>query len=85
MVLAICAVNGKDCRHYFLIIVLMHRLQLALVFASREVVSVHEFFTNLNFIINMVGASCKPHDQLQATQAEQIAHMRGIGELKTGK
>jgi hypothetical protein len=43
--------------------------------ASREVVYVHEFFTNLNFIINMVGASCKHHDQLQAAQAEQIAHM----------
>jgi hypothetical protein len=49
-------------------------LLLALVAASREVVSVHEFFTNLNFI-NMVGASCKRHDQLQAAQTEKIAHM----------
>jgi hypothetical protein len=50
------------------------------------VVFVYEFFTNLNFIINMVGASCKRHDQLQAAQAEKkIAHMRAIGDLETGK
>jgi hypothetical protein len=46
-----------------------HRLQLALVVASREVVFVYEFFSNLSFTINVVGASCKRHDELQATQA----------------
>lgn len=62
-----------------------HRLQLALVAASREVVLVHEFFSNLNFIINTVGASCKCHDELQAIQAAQIAHILAIDELEIGK
>jgi hypothetical protein len=58
---------------------------LTLVAASREVVYVHELFTNLNFIINMVGPSCTRHDQLQIAQVKKIAHMRAIGELETGK
>jgi hypothetical protein len=47
------------------------------------VASVHQFFTNLNFIINVVSDSCKCHDQLQIVHATQIAHMRAIGELET--
>jgi hypothetical protein len=63
MVLTICVVNGKrlqplflkDCPcacyvHYF-----THLLQLTLVATSQEIVYVHEFFSNLNFIINVVG------------------------------
>jgi hypothetical protein len=49
------------------------------------VASVHEFFTNLNFVINVANALCKHHDQLQVVYATQIAHMRAIGELETGK
>ena len=74
MVLAICEVNGMDCKLCFLMIVHMHimfhcfahRLQLALVAASREVIQVHEVFTQLTSIVNIVGVSCKRHDQLQA-------------------
>jgi len=65
----------NDCPYAYYVHGFAHQLQLALIAASREVVSVHEFFTNLNFIINMVGALCKRHDQLQAAQAEKIAHM----------
>jgi hypothetical protein len=75
--------NDYPCVYY--VHCFAHRLQLVLVAASREVLSVHEFFTNLNFIINVVGASCKRHDQLQAAQAEQIAHMLAIDELEIGK
>jgi hypothetical protein len=46
---------------------------------------VHEFVTNLNFVINMASASCKHHNQLQAIHAAQIAHMRAIVELETRK
>lgn len=52
----------NDCPYTYYVHCFAHRLQLALVTASREMVSVHELFTNLNFIINMVGASCKRHD-----------------------
>jgi hypothetical protein len=31
MVLAICMVNGKDCRHYFLVIVLVHTMFIVLL------------------------------------------------------
>jgi len=60
-------------------------LQLTLVAAYIEVVYVHGFFTNLNFIINMIGVSCKCHEKLQAAQVEKIAYMRAISELETGK
>jgi hypothetical protein len=62
-----------------------HRLQLALVVASQEVVSVHKFFSNLNFIINVVGALCKRHDELQAAQVAEIAHLIAVDELETKK
>ncbi|KAG6680599.1 hypothetical protein I3842_13G050200 [Carya illinoinensis] len=75
----------KDCPYVYYVHCFAHRLQLALVAASREVVSVHEFFSNLNFIINVVGASCKRHDELQAAQATHIAHMIAIDELESGK
>ncbi|KAG7943871.1 hypothetical protein I3843_15G068000 [Carya illinoinensis] len=75
----------KDCPYAYYVYCFAHRLQLALVSASREVVSVHEFFSNLNFIINVVGASCKRHDELQAAQATHIAHMIAIDELESGK
>jgi hypothetical protein len=81
--LQVLFVNDCPCAYY--IHCFAHQLQLALVVASRAVVYVHEFFTNLNFIINVVGASCKRHDESQATQATQIAHMRAIGELEFGK
>jgi hypothetical protein len=60
-------------------------LLITLVDVSREVVFVYEFFTNLNFILNVASASCKHHDQPQVVHATQIAHMRAIGEFETGK
>ncbi|XP_062155175.1 uncharacterized protein LOC133863230 [Alnus glutinosa] len=75
----------NDCPCAYYVHCFAHRLQLALVVAYREVVSVHEFFSNLNFTINVVGASCKRHDELQATQAAEIAHLLAVDELETGK
>jgi hypothetical protein len=43
------------------------------------------FFSNLNFIINVVGASCKRHDELQAAQAAEIAYLIAIDEIEIGK
>jgi hypothetical protein len=73
----------NDCPCAYYVHCFAHPLQLALVAASREVASVHQFFTNLNFIINVVSDSCKCHDQLQIVPATQIAHMGAIGELET--
>ena len=45
-----------------------HRLQLALVTASREVKDVHLFFDHLVNIINIVVGSSKRNDELQHAQ-----------------
>ena len=42
-----------------------HRLQLALVIASREVKVVHQFFDHSTNIINIVVGSSKCNDELQ--------------------
>ncbi|XP_071699718.1 uncharacterized protein [Rutidosis leptorrhynchoides] len=57
----------------------------ALVSASKDVVEVHKFFENLNFIINVIDSSSKHHDQLQDAQISEIAHLAEIGELESGK
>jgi hypothetical protein len=75
----------NDCPCAYYVHCFAHQLQLALVAESREVVYVHELFLNLNFTVNVVGASCKRHDELQATQAAKIAHLLAIDELETGK
>ncbi|KAK8277970.1 hypothetical protein V6Z12_D09G008400 [Gossypium hirsutum] len=41
------------------------------------------FFSDLNFIVNIISASCKCHDQLQAAQAIEIANMLAIDGLET--
>ncbi|XP_025631210.1 uncharacterized protein [Arachis hypogaea] len=66
--------------HYF-----AHRLQLALVAVSREVLQIHEFFTQLNSIVTIVIASSKRHDQLQEAQAIENANLVAQNELETGK
>jgi len=72
----------SDCPRAYYVHCFAHRLQLALVAASQEIVYIHELFSNLNFIINVVGASCKHHDELQAAK---ITHLIAIDELDTGK
>jgi hypothetical protein len=75
--------NECSCAYY--VHCFIHRLQLALVAASQEVIVVHEFFSNLNFIINVVSASCKRHRDLQDSQEADIAHLIAMDELETGK
>ncbi|XP_023743324.1 uncharacterized protein LOC111891496 [Lactuca sativa] len=65
----------KDYPCAYYIHCMAHRLQLALVAAAREVSFVHEFFQNLSFFVNAVGASCKCQDELQAAQAAEIAEL----------
>ena len=62
-----------------------HRLQLALVAASREVIPVHQFFSNLAFIVNVVCSSSKRHDELQAIELDGITQLLEMGELENGK
>ena len=62
-----------------------HQLQFILVAASRKVILVHQFFSNLTFIVNIICSSSKRHDELQAAKLDEIAHLLEIGELETGK
>ncbi|KAH1031245.1 hypothetical protein J1N35_043419 [Gossypium stocksii] len=73
----------NDCPYAYYVHCLAHQLQLALVAASREVIPIHIFFSYLNFIVNIISASCKCHDQLQATQTIEITNMMKIDELET--
>ncbi|XP_062020773.1 uncharacterized protein LOC133737181 [Rosa rugosa] len=75
----------NDCPYAYYVHCFAHRLQLALVAASREVIPVHNFFSHLSFVINVVVSSCKRHDELQDAQIEEIAHLLSIDELESGK
>ncbi|XP_071740054.1 uncharacterized protein [Rutidosis leptorrhynchoides] len=75
----------KECPYAYYIHCFAHQLQLALVAASKEVVEVHKFFKNLNFIINVMDSSAKRHDQLQDAQVSEIAHLVEVGDLESGR
>ncbi|XP_062145907.1 uncharacterized protein LOC133853901 [Alnus glutinosa] len=57
----------------------------ALVATSREAKSVHQFFENLNFIINIVVGSSKRNDELQSAQVAEIESMIASNEIETGR
>ncbi|KAL0011258.1 hypothetical protein SO802_006366 [Lithocarpus litseifolius] len=73
----------NDCPYAYYVLCFAHWLQLALVAAPREVNPIHEFFLSLNFIITIVGSSCKRNNELRAAQAAEIARMLAIDELET--
>ncbi|KAI3813620.1 hypothetical protein L1987_18348 [Smallanthus sonchifolius] len=75
----------NDCPYAYYVHCFAHRLQLALVCASREVIPVHQFFTDLVFIINVVCASSKCHDELQKAKGNEIKELLELGEIKSGK
>ncbi|XP_027124236.1 uncharacterized protein [Coffea arabica] len=74
-----------ECPYAYYIHCLAYRRQLALVAASREVASVHQFFSNLVFIINIVTASSKRNDELKEAQTIEVATKIANGELEIGR
>lgn len=75
----------KECPYAYYVHCMAHRLQLALVTASREVKHVHQFFESLTSIINVVGSSSKRHDELQDAQALHIQNQISNNEIETKK
>ncbi|XP_076901083.1 uncharacterized protein LOC143555404 [Bidens hawaiensis] len=73
-----------ECPYAYYVHCFAHRLQLALVCASREVIPVHKFFNKLVFTINVVCASSKRHDELQKAKAKEIKTLLEMGEIKSG-
>ncbi|XP_060968719.1 uncharacterized protein LOC133036221 [Cannabis sativa] len=65
----------SECPYAYYVHCFAHRLQLALVAASREVIPVHQFFTKLNSIVNIVGASCKRNESLTSFEFVFILHL----------
>ncbi|XP_025625283.1 uncharacterized protein [Arachis hypogaea] len=74
----------KDCPFAYYIHCLAHRLQLALVFAAKEVCYVHQFFSKLTLIVNVVTVSPKRHDQLRVAQANNVANLIADDQLVRG-
>jgi hypothetical protein len=66
--------------HYF-----AHKLQLALIVASREVKCVHQFFVHLTSIINIVVGSSKCNDELKSFHMVNIESVIASNEIKTGR
>ena len=64
---------------------MVHRLQLALVIASREVKVVHQFFDHSTNIINIVVGFGKRNDELQYAQGKQIENIIASNEIETGR
>ncbi|XP_071708991.1 uncharacterized protein [Rutidosis leptorrhynchoides] len=79
------ALVANDCPYTYYVHCFAHRLQLALVSSSKEVIPVHQFFTKLTSIINVVCASSKRHDELQKAKADEIKCLLELGEIKSGK
>ncbi|XP_030959239.1 zinc finger MYM-type protein 1-like [Quercus lobata] len=74
----------NDCPYAYYIHCFTHRLQLALVKASRQVVPISHFFLTLLFLIKIVSASCKRNEQLKVANANEIARLIDLEELETG-
>ena len=75
----------NDCPYAYDIHCFAHRLQLALVRASKAVVPLSRFFTKLILVINNIRASCKRIEQLKIARYSNITYLIDIEEIETGK
>jgi hypothetical protein len=73
----------KECPYAYYVHCYAHRLQLALVAASKDVVPVTQFFQKLIFIVNTVDSSSKRHDELHDAQMDELARLVAIDEIET--
>jgi hypothetical protein len=78
------ALVSNDCPYTYYIHCFAHHLQLTLMAASKKVISVHQFFTNLNLVVNFVCASCNRYEELRVAQAAGNAYMIVINEIESG-
>ena len=61
-----------------------HRIQLALVKVSKQVVPISGFFLKLILVIKTVNASCKRNEQLKVVNANEISCLIDLEELEVG-
>ena len=74
----------NDCPYAYYIHCFAHRLQLALVKASKQVNDISHFFLALLSLIKTVNASCKRNEQLKVVNANEIACLIDLEELEIG-
>ena len=72
----------NECSYAYYIYCFAHRLQLALVMASREVIPIHKFFSKLTLIVNVITSSSKRHNQLQSIHAIQLEQLIASDNLE---
>ncbi|KAM3372293.1 hypothetical protein ACQJBY_019277 [Aegilops geniculata] len=75
----------QECPYAYYVHCYAHRLQLALVDASKEVVPVSQFFQKLVYIINTVDSSSKRHDELHHAQLVELENAIAISSIETGR
>ena len=75
----------RECPYAYYVHCYAHRLQLALVDASKEVVPISQFFQKLIFVINTADSSSKRHDELHLAQAVELENGISNGSIETGQ
>ena len=70
----------RDCPYAYYVHCFAHRLQLTLVFATKDVNVIWEFFSHLDNVVNIITSSPKRIAELQTAQRNEIEHMLAIGE-----
>ncbi|XP_042441196.1 zinc finger MYM-type protein 1-like [Zingiber officinale] len=75
----------KDCPYAYYVNCFSHRLQLALVAAAENEISIWLFFLNSTTIVNLVTSSSKRNVELQSAQVNEIARSVVAGECETGR
>jgi hypothetical protein len=75
----------QECPYAYYVHCYAHRLQLALVDASKEVVPISQFFQKLIFVINTVDSSSKRHDELHHAQVVELENGIADASIETGQ
>ncbi|XVF76083.1 hypothetical protein PTKIN_Ptkin13bG0237700 [Pterospermum kingtungense] len=74
----------NECPSIYYVHRFAHRLQLALVVASKDVHDVWLFFSKLNSVVNFVNVSSKHHFELRSAREDEITDRLASGQLESG-
>jgi hypothetical protein len=71
----------NECPYAYNIHCFAHKLELALVCASSEVIPICQFFSKLTSVVKFFCSCSKPNDELLATKLDKIARLLEIEDL----
>nr|XP_023908720.1 zinc finger MYM-type protein 1-like [Quercus suber] len=75
----------KENKSAFYVHCFAHQLQLTLVAVANKHTDIAEFFSLVNKIVTIVGASCKRREFLRNAQLAKITEASNLGELESGQ